>query len=81
MICKPVAEGAVLLHTGTETYFGLNELGREIWDLLPPKCSDLSHICGILSNRYPDVEPAQLQRDVSELLDDMVKAGLLVSHP
>lgn len=78
VVCKPVSEGAVLLHTESEVYFGLNEVGREVWGLLPPTCKDLAQICDVLGDKYPDADPAELRQDVSDLIEHMVQEGLLV---
>lgn len=78
VVCKPVSEGAVLLHTESEVYFGLNEVGREVWSLLPPTCKDLAQICDALGDKYPDADPAALKQDVSDLIEHMVQEGLLV---
>ncbi len=79
VVCKPVAEGAVLLHTESEVYFGLNDVGLQVWDLLPPRCKELAQICAALSLRYPEIEPAQLRNDVSELLQQMMNEGLVLA--
>jgi hypothetical protein len=45
VLCQTVAEGAILLHTEHEHYFGLNAVGAQVWELLPPTCSDLAELC------------------------------------
>ncbi len=79
VVCKPVSEGAVLLHTETEIYFGLNEVGRQIWDLLPPSCADLAEMRDRLAHEYPDADPAEIERDVAELLRALADEGLVVT--
>jgi len=79
VVCKPVSEGAVLLHTESEVYFGLNRVGHEIWDLLPPACIDLTQVCEWLGKKYPEVARDDLERDVKDLLEILSKEGLVVS--
>ena len=39
VLFKTVSDGAVLLHVEEEIYFGLNDVGTRIWQLLPPTCA------------------------------------------
>lgn len=78
VVCRPVAEGAVLLHTETEVYFGLNEVGYRVWDLLSPTCDDVARVCEKLGHDYPEVDPAELVRDVTDLLEALETEGLVV---
>lgn len=80
VVYKPVSEGAVLLHTRSEVYFGLNEVGRQVWDLLPPACTDLARLCDELASKHPDIARAQLEADVTELLQALSEEGLLVEN-
>jgi hypothetical protein len=76
VICQPVPDGAVLLDTASEVYYGLNPVGREIWELLPPACGTMSSLCAELRRRYPEVSEEMLRGDVVELLDDLIRGGL-----
>ncbi len=78
VVCMPVADGAVLLHTGQELYFGLNIVGVHVWELLRPDVGDLESLCTELGARYPDVSAAELRADVAELLDALEHDGLVV---
>lgn len=78
VICERVAEGAVLLHKEEEVYFGLNAVALQIWELLPPATGSLEELCGTLSLRYPEVDPAELRRDVLELLEELTVTGLVI---
>ncbi len=77
VLFQPVSEGAVLLHVDDEVYFGLNEVGCEIWQLLPPRSASLAELVAALGAKYPDVPEATLVADVSELLGALEKAGLV----
>jgi hypothetical protein len=72
-----VEDGAVLLSTTTETYFGLNAVGARIWALLPPANASLENLCEALSREFPDADPAVLREDVNALLADLRQNGLV----
>ena len=72
-----VEEGAVLLSTEQEIYFGLNGVGARIWALLPPVHDSLEGLCVALAKDYPDVDAADLKADVVELLGELKQNGLV----
>jgi hypothetical protein len=78
VLLQPVPEGAILLHMEQEVYFGLNPVGLEVWQLLPPKCRDFDELCEELARRYPDVCAEALRNDVAELLDALTSEGLVI---
>ena len=78
VVSQTVSDGGVLLDTAGEVYFGLNAVGMRVWQLLPPSCKTLDELCANLAQAYPDVTPDQLRQDVTELLDQLGKQGLLV---
>ncbi len=78
VVCMPVADGAVLLHTGQEIYFGLNTVGARIWELLRPDVADIEAVCAALGEQYPQVDAAELHEDVAELLDALERDGLVL---
>jgi Coenzyme PQQ synthesis protein D (PqqD) len=73
-----VQEGAVLLSTEEEAYYGLNAVGARVWSLLPPIRKTLQDLCTALKEEYPDVDPESLRVDVIALLEDLVSARLVV---
>jgi hypothetical protein len=79
-ICQRVTDGAVLLHREEEIYFGLNAVASRVWELLPPVSASLDELCATLSSEYPTVDPAELRRDVTELLDELMACGLLITR-
>ena len=79
VLFKPVSDGAVLLHVEEEIYFGLNDVGTRIWQLLPPTCADLDDLCARLSQAYTDVAPEVLRADVLELLGQLEENQLVVA--
>ncbi len=75
---QSVADGAVLLHTQDEIYFGLNTVGARVWQLLPPHCMELDDLCSTLSAEYPDVDAMAIREDVIALLERLHDDRLVV---
>jgi hypothetical protein len=78
VIFKALATGAVLYSTAEEVYFGLNPVGVRVWELLPPAQQTLDDIVRVIASEYPDAGEDVIRADVSELLDELVKLGLLL---
>ena len=74
---QTVADGAVLLHTQDEIYFGLNAVGARVWQLLP-NCAELGEVCASLAATYPDADPQVIRADVAELLTQLRDNRLVV---
>lgn len=79
VLFKTVSDGAVLLHVEEEIYFGLNDVGTRIWQLLPPTCLSLEDLCAQLARVYADVAPDVLRADVLELLATLEENQLVVA--
>lgn len=79
VICQQIEDGAVLFAPVTEIYFGLNEVGAKVWQLLPPVSSSLDELCQRLAADYPDVDEPTIRADVVELLTQLAAEGLVVS--
>ena len=77
VIFKALATGAVLYSTEEEVYFGLNPVGVRVWELLPPVQSRLEDVCRLIAADYPDVSEEVIRADVSELLEELTKLGLV----
>lgn len=71
-----VAEGGVLLSTEQEVYYGLNEVGARVWELMG-EARTVGDICEDLRADYPNVDADTLERDVKDLLADLVDNGLV----
>lgn len=78
VIYKALSEGAVLLSTTDEVYFGLNEVGARVWEHLPPVLDTLDELCAEIGAAYPDTDPATIRADVSELLSELAEYGLVI---
>lgn len=77
VIFQRIDDGAVLFSPTTEVYFGLNEVGAKVWQLLPPTSTSVHEICEELWRDYPDVERTVIQQDVEELLAQLLREGLV----
>jgi len=77
VIFKALATGAVLYSTEEEVYFGLNPVGVRVWELLPPVQSRLEDVCRLIAADYPEVSEEVIRADVSELLEELTKLGLV----
>lgn len=77
VVFQRIDDGAVLFAPATEIYFGLNEVGARVWELLPPVSDSLDALCAQLAVAYPGVESAVLRADVEELLGQLLAEGLV----
>ncbi len=85
-VCKELEDGAVLFCTRTEVYFGLNAVGRLIWDSLPPVTRTVEELGQQLVDRFPGIPLQTLMEDVDAFLAALTEAGLVTpsspeSHP
>lgn len=70
---------SVLLNLETERYFGLDETGTRMWQLVTT-APDIESAYQELLAEY-DVEPDLLRSNLSELLGQLVEHGLLQVFP
>ena len=75
VLSRDVGGETVLLDLKSECYFGLDELGTRIWQLIQ-ETSDLQKVHDILLNEY-DVDGEQLEKDLEKIVEELVKAGLI----
>jgi len=68
----------VILDLQSESYFGLDEVGTRIWQLLQEE-NDLQKVFDALLQEY-DVGAEQLEQDLIELVDKLIEAGLAVTN-
>lgn len=78
VLFQPLPDGAVLLDTASEVYFGLNSAGARVWQLLQPAGRTLDDLCAALGTEFPDVDPARLRKDASDLLASLASEGLVL---
>ena len=65
----------VILDLKSESYFGLDEVGTRIWQLLQEH-GDVQKTFDVMLDEF-DVAEDQLENDMSALLDEMLEKGLL----
>jgi len=75
VLFKDMGDEAVLLDLDTETYFGLNEVGSRLFKLATTSGTIREAVVRMLEEF--DVAPAELERDACELIDELVRRGLL----
>ncbi len=75
VVSQKVSEETVLLDLESENYFGLDEVGTRIWQLIRDN-GDLLTIYNTLLEEY-EVEETQLQADLEALITDACKRGLI----
>ena len=78
VVCSPVSDGAVLLCTRTEVYYGLNSVGVRVWELLS-EVGTLDELVSQLCEEYPQVAGDEIRSDVEALILDLEAAQLLES--
>ena len=66
----------VMMDLDQGKYFSLNPVATRIWDLLE-KQVDINELCGLLMAEY-EVEAGQCRSEVSEVLMEMVKLGIVL---
>ena len=70
---------SIILNLESETYFGLDEVGTRMWQVLttqPTIEAALNDLCAEF-----DVDREQLRRDLEELLDQLVAQRLIEVIP
>ena len=75
VLSQEVNGETVLLDLEGETYFGLNEVGTRIWQLLKSE-QTIAETLNTLSDEY-DVSRERLENDVVELLGKLSDEGLV----
>jgi len=75
VLTQEVNGETVLLDLDGESYFGLNEVGTRIWQLITSKLT-VAEVLSTLSDEY-DASHEQLDTDVSELLSKLTDVGLV----
>ena len=75
VISQEVSGETVLLDLDSENYFGLDEVGTRIWQLIK-ETNDLQAIYSTLLEEY-DVSEDRLQQDLDTLLAEVTGLGLV----
>jgi hypothetical protein len=75
VLSQEVDGETVLLDMNSENYFGLDEVGTHIWQLLNED-SNLQAVFDTLFEEY-EVDENQLEKDLQEYLKQLAAAGLI----
>lgn len=65
----------VMMSLENNAYFGLDDIGKAIWELLETPTT-IEALCDSLLDRY-DVEPAQCRADVIAFLTELHNEGMV----
>lgn len=79
VVTRPLDGELVLLNLDTETYFGLDEVGTRMWEVLS-SAATVEAAFQQLSAEF-DVDPATLRKDLEALLTELVEGGLVELEP
>ena len=74
-VASDLAGEVILLSLTTAMYYGLNQVGARVWELVrePARVADVRDV---IAREY-DVEVQQAERDLLELLRQLAGAGLI----
>ena len=75
MVDAEIGEGAVILQLQNGQYYGLDEVGVRIWDLLKSPVT-VGDIEAVLLKEY-DVDPEECHREVVRLVSELMAEGLV----
>ena len=75
VLSQEVSGETVLLDLNHENYFGLNEVGTRIWQLLQEQ-DDLEEIYNILLGEY-EVDAEKLKNDFDGIINELIEIKLI----
>ena len=75
IFAQEIDDEMVLLDMNSEHYFGLDAVGRTIWQAMQ-RCSTLQEVLEQLLDRY-EVEESVLKKDLTLFVDKLVENGLI----
>ena len=79
VLVQEVSGETVLLSLETERYYGLNQVGTRMWELLA-ESGDVQTVFQKLLEEF-EVDESTLRSDLTELIEDLVDDGLLSVEP
>ncbi len=79
VLSQEVSGETVLLDLESENYFGLDEIGTRVWQLIK-ESGCLRTVFETLLKEY-DVDEARLSSDLENLLNEVSKLGLVKLEP
>ena len=76
-IYRRLDSGAVIYQCADEVYYGLNDVGAAVWELLARPCDSLDDRVARVAEQYPEAGLRRLRQDVAELVESLARYGLL----
>lgn len=76
VMVRELGQESVLLNLESESYFGLDDVGTRMWNVLTQAPSIQSAYEQLLTEYH--VDPAQLRVDLLDLVDRLTEDGLVV---
>ena len=73
---QKVAEEAVLIHLDTGTYFSLNNIGTEFWELFDGERT-IKELADVIANKY-EVDVEMVTTDLIELVEKLAEDELVL---
>jgi hypothetical protein len=77
VMSRLVGDETVLLDIASGVYFGLDGVGKRIWESVA-EGQNLAQTIAVITREF-EVDEAQAQADVIEFTNDLVERGLLVA--
>ena len=79
VLYRELDEEAVLLHLGRGIYFGLDQVGRRVWELIVAN----GHVGAVVEALIAefDVERERAEKDTLDLVKALAENDLVVSEP
>lgn len=75
VLFQEVGDEAVLLSLDKGHYFGLDEIGTHIWNLIKEK-KNAEEIIAVITEEY-DVEAEQFKQDLDDFVTELQESGLI----
>lgn len=79
VVFRDLAGEAVILNLSSGVYFGLDEVGTRMWQLLSEHGDDTKALA-LLLDEY-EVDAAQLRQDFDQLIGQLRAKGLILVEP
>jgi hypothetical protein len=77
VLFQEVKGESVLLNLENDRYYGLDDVGTRMWQLLAEHGDTATVVQRLLNEYVGEVDQATLERDLSELIERLAKTGLI----
>lgn len=79
ILVSRIDDELIILDLASNTYFGLNAVGTQIWNSLS-EGKTIAETCKEISDKY-DVSPDDIERDVVSLTSELLSKNLVIRQP